>query len=200
MKKFKYKVLKSVLSPEILDYTYSYFTLKERATKFLFENKIISPFFKLFGYYGDQQIPNTYNSYGDPLAETILTKLKSKIEKVYGKSLIETYAYTRLYKNGDELKRHIDRKSCELSATLNIGGDPWPIHIDLTGGRNKAGTKIDLKPGDLLVYKGCEHEHWREVFKGKKCLQIFLHYNPKRGKNSQKYDGRPFLGIPDFDL
>jgi alkylated DNA repair dioxygenase AlkB len=114
--------------------------------------------------------------------------------------LIETYAYTRLYKNGDELKRHIDRKSCELSATLNIGGDPWPIHIDLTGGRNKVGTKIDLKPGDLLVYKGCEHEHWREVFKGKKCLQIFLHYNPKRGKNSQKYDGRPFLGIPDFDL
>jgi hypothetical protein len=53
MKKFKYKVLKSVLSPEILDYTYSYFTLKERATKFLFENKI-------FLNYLDTMVTNKY--------------------------------------------------------------------------------------------------------------------------------------------
>lgn len=200
MKKFKYKVLKSVLSDEVLEYTYSYFTMKERATRFLFENKIISPYFKLFGYYGDTQIPDTYNSYGDPLAETILSKLKNKIEKEYGKSLVETYAYTRLYKNGDTLHRHRDRKACELSATINIGGDPWPIYVDPTGKENQAGVRIDLNPGDLLIYKGCDFEHWREPFKGEKCLQIFLHYNPKRGKNSQKYDGRPFLGIPDFEL
>ena len=41
-----------------------------------------------------------------------------------------------LYKQGDELKRHKDRPSCEISTTLNLGGDPWPIFIDGTGADN----------------------------------------------------------------
>ena len=48
------------------------------------------------------------------------------------------------------------------------------------------------------MYKGCELEHWREPFKGNICCQVFLHYNDINGefKNSNKYDGRPILGIP----
>ena len=30
----------------------------------------------------------------------------------------------------DVLKRHKDRFSCEISTTLNLGGDPWPIHLE----------------------------------------------------------------------
>ena len=39
-------------------------------------------------------------------------------------------------KNGDILKRHKDRPSCEISTTINLGGDPWPIFIDDTGSNN----------------------------------------------------------------
>ena len=50
----------------------------------------------------------------------------------------------------------------------------------------------------MLVYKGCEVEHWREAFSGVNCAQVFLHYNdasdPKAEQN--KFDGRPFLGLP----
>ena len=35
----------------------------------------------------------------------------------------------RVYEKGSELKRHIDRPSCEISATINFGGDPWPIFV-----------------------------------------------------------------------
>ena len=33
-------------------------------------------------------------------------------------------------KPGDVLHRHKDRFSCEISTTLNLGGDPWPIHLE----------------------------------------------------------------------
>ena len=29
-----------------------------------------------------------------------------------------------------------------------------------------AGIKVDLKPGDMLLYSGCELEHWRDPFPG----------------------------------
>ena len=48
----------------------------------------------------------------------------------------------------------------------------------------------------MLVYSGCELEHWREKFKGKECVQVFLHYNKADDNKSPLLDGRPHLGIP----
>ena len=130
--------------------------------------------------------------------------------KETGLQLIPTYSYSRIYKKGDELKRHKDRPSCEISTTLNLGGDPWPIFIDPTGSDNvideyknihksgaPKGIKVDLKQGDMLIYSGCELEHWREPFTGKLCGQVFLHYNHADGQfaKSNLYDKRPMLGI-----
>jgi len=55
-----------------------------------------------------------------------------------------------------------------------------------------------LDVGDMLVYSGCELEHWREPFEGDTCGQVFLHYNHVNGPFAQKniFDGRPMLGIP----
>ena len=49
----------------------------------------------------------------------------------------------------------------------------WPIYLEPNGETGKKGVKVDLKPGDMLVYSGCELEHWREKFKGKECVQVF---------------------------
>ena len=44
-----------------------------------------------------------------------------------------------------------------ISTTLNLGGDPWPIYLDPTGKtRSSLGIKVDLKPGDMLIYSGCD--------------------------------------------
>ena len=50
----------------------------------------------------------------------------------------------------------------------------------------------------MLIYSGCDLEHWREPFKGKLCGQVFLHYNYIEGKYGKEnlYDKRPILGIP----
>ena len=50
----------------------------------------------------------------------------------------------------------------------------------------------------MLVYKGNILEHWRESFKGTNCAQVFLHYNNKDTKDSDKniFETRPHLGLP----
>jgi hypothetical protein len=132
--------------------------------------------------------------------ETLLQGLRTKMEKETGLKLQETYAYARIYKTGDVLHRHKDRYSCEVSTTLNLGGDPWPIYLEPSGKKGMAGLKVDLKPGDMLIYSGCELEHWREAFPGKDCGQVFLHYNDRTKKIAKEnlYDKRPFLGLPSW--
>jgi hypothetical protein len=187
-KKQKYLVIKNAVPKIIADYSFHYLLLKR------------SVFYKMdtlkhFGNYGDPMIPNSYCHYSDILMETLLVEMLPLMKKKTKLDLIPTYTYCRIYKEGDELKRHKDRPSCAISTTLNLGGDPWPIYLEPSGKKNMKEIKIDLKPSDMLIYNGCELEHWREPFKGKVCAQVFLHYNINCNK-SNKFDGRPMLGLP----
>ena len=199
-KKNKYKILKKAISKDVADFVYRYFLNKRMVARFLFDQRWISPFTTEWGVWNDEQVPNTYAHYGDVAMETLLAKLNGKMEKETGYKLNPTYAYARIYKTGDVLHRHKDRYSCEVSTTLHLGGDPWPIYLDPTGKLGQAGVKVDLAPGDMLIYSGCELEHWREAFSGKNCGQVFLHYNDSRKKTAKenKFDKRPMLGPPSW--
>ena len=199
-KKNKYTVLKKVISPELAEFVYKYFLNKRNVAKFLFDQRYISPYTEYFGIWTDDQVPNTYSHYSDIAMETLLMEVKPVMEKHTGIKLSPTYSYSRIYKEGDILARHSDRYSCEISTTLNLGGDSWPIYLDPTGGKGKAGIKIDLSPGDMLIYSGCDLEHWREEFKGKDCGQVFLHYNKASSKKAEEnyLDKRPLLGVPSW--
>ena len=200
-KKNKFSVLKKAISKELANFCYTYFANKKRVAEILLDTKYISPFTEYWGTFNDKQVPNTYSHYADLVMETLLQELKPIMEKHTGLKLSETYSYARFYKKGDILARHKDRFSCEVSTTLNLGGDPWPIYLDPTGKFGREGIEIDLEPGDMLIYSGCLLEHWREEFKGKNCAQVFLHYNNVRSKDAKKnhLDGRPYLGLPgDF--
>ena len=196
----KYTVLKNAISPELADFIYKYFLNKRNVARELFDSKFISPFTTEWGVWNDPQVPNTYSHYADLAMETLLQEVKPVMEKHTKLKLSETYSYARIYKAGDILARHKDRYSCEISTTLNLGGDPWPIYLDPTGKKGGAGVKVDLKPGDMLIYSGCELEHWREPFTGKNCGQVFLHYNRKGSKSAKEnaLDKRPLLVLPGW--
>ena len=185
----KYQVIKNALPCELADFIFNYFLIKKNAVNFLYQNKLYSPNV-ILGDWEDPQIPNTYSCYGDFAMETLMVKMLPVMKKQTGLNLIPTYSYARVYKKGDELKKHKDRPSCEISTTLNLGGDHWSIYLE--------GIKVDLQQGDMLIYSGCELEHWREPFEGNFCVQVFLHYNHANGKFGQKnlFDKRPILGIP----
>ena len=188
-----YIVIKKAISPELANFVYKYFLLKRKVATTMFDSKFISPMTEYFGVWNDKQVPETFSHYGDIAMEILLTEVKPKMEQETKLKLIETYSYARLYKKGDILHKHKDRFSCEISTTLNLGGDLWSIYLE-------PNVKIDLEAGDMLVYKGNLLEHWRDAFKGTDCGQVFLHYNNIKTKGSKKnmYDRRPHLGLPSW--
>ena len=210
--KNKYCVIKEAIPKQIAEFVYNYFLMKRQVARTLFDTRYISPFTTEFGVWNDEQVPNTYSHYGDIAMETLLLAVQPKMEKLTGLKLNPTYSYARIYKMGDELKRHKDRFSCEISTTMNLGGDDWPIYLspnenvgapdgkNITAASKAKGVRVDLKPGDMLVYRGVELEHWREKFKGKQCIQVFLHYNNRKTKGSRDnmFDKRPHLGLPSW--
>ena len=198
--KKNYIIIKNAIDKDLTSFIYNYFLMKQQVAKTLFEYRYISPSETLFGHWFDKMIPNTYSHYADLVAETLLLKLQPIMEKKTNLKLNPNYSYVRLYKKGDILHRHKDRLSCEISTTLNLGGDPWPIYLEPSGKKKLKGIKINLKPGDMLVYKGMKLEHWRDKFKGDVCAQVFLHYNNVKHKNATKniFDTRKHLGLPEF--
>tara|TARA_Y100001938_G_scaffold146667_1_gene226010 strand:- start:333 stop:971 length:639 start_codon:yes stop_codon:yes gene_type:complete len=201
-KENKYEIIRNAITEDLANFCYAYLLQKREVVKYLHNKEIINVRNgeSLWGVWDDTSVPNTYVNYGDILTETLLVKLKTKMMEITGKKLVPCYSFLRIYKNGDILKRHKDRPSCEISCTLNLGGDEWPINLDPSEGTDKKGIKVFLNPGDMLVYSGCDLEHWRDPFQGQDCCQTFLHYNDINGpfKDLNKYDGRAMLGLPWF--
>ena len=187
----KYQVIRNAISYDLANFCFNYFLLKRDAIKFMYDNNFIAEN-GMHGTWKDEQVPGVYSIYADHVMETLLVKTLPVMKEKTGLDLLPTYSYARVYEKGSILEKHKDRPSCEVSTTINLGGDLWPIYVE--------GTKIDLNPGDMLIYAGCELEHWREPFEGDICGQVFLHYNHVDGPfaKTNLYDKRPMLGIPSL--
>jgi hypothetical protein len=210
-KEKKYLVIKNIIKPELCSFLFRYMILKKRVVTKMINDGYISSFEEAFGGIGDEQIPNTFQCYAEIAMEQLLLDFLPIMEKKTKLNLIPNYSYIRVYKKGDELKRHKDREECQISTTLNLGGDPWPIYVspnenvgipeskkNITAASNAKGVKVNLSSGDMLVYRGVELEHWRKPFEGEVCVQVFLHYNDKDVTIGKKYDNRPFIGLPSW--
>ena len=161
----------------------------------------------------ETQVNGSTSRYYYPPYKNIHSDVRLKIEKEIGKKLINTYYYDRFYNPGQELTNHIDRPACEISVTIHIGSNmnsSWPIWIKtpdiyddpikktkiIKKGENRS---VILKPGDGMIYKGCERPHWREKMPGfkrniiRKWLkmeelyyhQVFFHYVLSDGNRVQ---------------
>jgi len=204
----KYKVVREAISLDLANFLFNYFLNKRKVAKTLLDNGWQN-IDDIYGTWNDSQVPNTYSHYSDIAMETLLSRVKPILEEHTGLKLVETYSYARIYKKGDILHKHKDRDSCQISCTLNLGGPSWPIFLEpdpniggMVGDNYVAGDskgkEIILGPGDLLIYSGCELEHWREEFNSSDCTQVFLHYNDissHLGENN-RFDQREHLGLP----
>src|ERR1700743_2574393 len=106
------------------------------------------------GYYQPEDVFRAASGrYADAMSETLLLEAKPVLEKATGIGLLPCYSYLRIYGPGAVLPKHLDRPSCEISASLSLGmrADAlWPlcVHAD---GQDKP---IGLAPGDMLIYRG----------------------------------------------
>ena len=209
----KYIVIRKILSDELVKIYYDYIINKEKVCITMLDNRFINPFSKDYGIFNDPQVPHAYSLYGDLLFDNMMIDLKPRIEKETGLKLTEMYSYARNYRQRDELKRHKDRGSCEISGTINLGGDPWPIYIDPNPENGyydeeneeyispgEKGVEVLLEPGDCMIYLGCENEHWRNPLLDKGCSQVFIHYRQTKyiKSNEELWDTRLGPGMPGY--
>ena len=184
----KYFVVRKFVSDEVLKLCQTYYPIK-----FFIQKNFDSQIGNMTEIKPDIVQPFSVYSYSDPFTESLLIHYLPAIREIAGiDSLHPTYSFTRMYEKGQWLGKHTDRPSCQYSITLPLvsyDDTPWIIYMD--------GNKVDLKLGDLVIYKGCEAEHWREPFEGKYQVQAHLHYidadNPEY--EPYIYDGRSSLGL-----
>ena len=172
-KNFKYKKIEIFLNKDELKVLQTYCDIKSRVSLDNF----------------DYETDWGQGFYGDPVMDAMLINKKDFMTKECGIELLPTYSFWRLYTKYQDLPKHMDRPSCEISVTACISNDKteWPIFVD--------GNPILLNPGDACIYLGCESEHWREEFQGDHNIQLFLHYVDKNGPNAEfNMDKRIFWG------
>jgi hypothetical protein len=197
-----YVIIKGFVDKNLANLFYNYCINKVKSIDFkhFYAKKLYDP--EWDGNWSDPQAPDAYSSYGDTLMETLLLMSTNTIESYTGLKLVPNYSYWRFYQLKNELKRHVDRPSCEISTTLCLGYNVsnteedyiWPMYVFDPVLQEEVPAK--LEPGDMIIYKGCEIEHWRDQFKGLNQAQVFLHYNDVSQENYIKFDGRPILAIP----
>ena len=145
-KKINIRLLEKLISKDLATFIANYFRMQKQVYDTCRKLDIFHHLKPYLGYYEERngQIPNTYSQYANMAMETLMLKCQPGMEKATGLKLYPAYTYARIYKKGDELKRHKDRFSCEISTTMNLGGDDWPIYLEPSGKTGKKGIKVDL--------------------------------------------------------
>ena len=189
-----YFVIKNLCDPKKLYHELP----KERGTLKWFGKKLSN--YKNFGV--EQQVEGSLSRYLHPQYSKVHSEVRLILENFIGRKLYNTYYYDRFYFPGQELTKHIDRPACEISVSVHISSNikqDWAFYIKTPDGYKDSTKKevlyygkeesIILKPGDGVVYKGCERPHWRnrmpgfldtKLYKNKLDKlyyhQIFFHY------------------------
>ena len=131
-----------------------------------------------------------------PPMATFLWGLTPRIAEIAGCDLMPSYAYFRVYQQGDICKVHSDRKACEhsLSLMLELADDiPWALsierkHVDdpapsLDGDfGSEPFASLPMSAGDAVMYRGVNHRHGRiEPNPNRWSAHLFMHWVDSNG-------------------
>ena len=107
----------------------------------------------------EPQVNGSLARYNHPFYKATHYSLMKKIEGILNIDLLPTYYFDRFYYEGQELTRHHDRPSCEISATVQISTNrdqAWPIWFERP---DHTENSVSMKNGDMVLYKGLSLIH-----------------------------------------
>lgn len=180
-----FQIVRSAVSVELCEFLALEFSMMKDVCNVLYPGADLADLCK-----------NSFARYSPLMFEALSIKLLPMVEELSGLTLYPTYSYARIYYKGSELQKHLDRPSSEITVSLCITKDKtnWPLHIQDSQGQD---NEIFLDVGDLVIYSGRKHLHWREPFQGSSQIQAFLQYVDANGSDAWlKWDTRPKLGLP----
>lgn len=119
----------------------------------------------------------------NPLDDSILLYCKHIAENLWGiDNMVPSYAYSREYRRGSELKVHRDREACQYSMTLTMckrgAGNTF---LWFSESEDKSDPiPVELEEGDAIIFNGGTNYggkwHWRDPLELDSLIQLFLHY------------------------
>ena len=180
---FKYQIVRGLISPDT-----AHIVCTNLLDEVLQKNAIGGKGFP------SAEHDQTLNFVSNDILLVLHTLLTSRVEEITGNTkLYPTYYYGRTYLRGADMFAHKDRGACQNSLTMNLGqSHTFPFCIEKENGEYE---EIDLQPGDAVIYRGCEWNHYRPVFEGDWYTQIFLHWVDGSPKNNEyRYEN---LGDPN---
>lgn len=158
-----------------------------------------------------------FYSYKHPATMGFHWGLTSRMVEMTGKRLAPSYAYFRVYQQGDRCTVHSDRQSCEHSLSMMLGYSDdivWPFEVGTRRyefeDASELGKEADfgdepakpvmLKPGDAILYQGCNYRHGRTMPNPNRwSAHLFLHWVDLDGPfKDWAFDGQKFPPLGDF--
>lgn len=131
-----------------------------------------------------------------PPMASFLWGLTPRVAQIAGCELMPSYAYFRIYQQGDICRVHSDRQACEhsLSLTMELGENiPWALSMekrrldqplaaidpDFAGEHY---SSLPMSAGDAVMYRGVNHRHGRlEPNPNSWSAHLFLHWVDANG-------------------
>lgn len=130
------------------------------------------------------------------------------IASLTGEDLLPTYAYFRLYRQGDICRVHCDRFACEHSVSLTLAyADelPWTLEVatvrdehprqraDEGFAQGEQPESVAMMPGDAVLYQGVHHHHGRTAPNPNRwSAHLFLHWVTRNGPyGTEAFDKQP---------
>jgi hypothetical protein len=128
---------------------------------------------------GDYHYGNSFGTARIPEFEKLLHEMTPMIKSRTGyQNIAVENSYTRIYFNGSDLKKHVDRVGLDITLSVCTYSDvdvSWPLFVEKDG----AVHTIETKPGDGALILGTQYAHWRSklvVPEGRKVIQSFYHW------------------------
>ena len=180
-----FQIVKNAVSTELCEFLALEFSMMSEVCGMLYPGADLADLCK-----------NSFARYSPLMFEALSVKLLPMVEQLTNLTLYPTYSYARIYYKNSELQKHLDRPSSEVTVSICITKDDtnWPLHIQDSKGID---NEIFLDVGDLVIYSGRKHLHWRDPFTGTSQIQAFLQYVDANGSEAWlKWDTRPKLGLP----
>jgi hypothetical protein len=140
--------------------------------------------------------------------QAFLWGLTPRIAEAAGCELLPTYAYLRLYQQGDICRVHSDRLACEhsLSLTVAYGDDkPWELSVGTQaiaepspvvseGFDGAPYASLAMQAGDGVLYQGVHHRHGRlDPNPNSWSAHMFLHWVDPNGRYAEQAYDRPAI-------
>jgi hypothetical protein len=177
-------ILKKAVSEELCKFLALEFSMMETTCRHLYPDANLADL-----------CDNTFARYSPLMMEALSVHLQPIVEETVEMKLYPVYSYARIYYEGSELKKHHDRESSEVTLSICLEKEEdWPLYIENHQGEVHV---LNLDVGDVGIYSGRKHQHWREPLKGKRHIQAFLQYVDAEGESAWlKYETRACLGLP----